>query len=124
MTEQRQQTPFSVNFFAGAGYVVEDARIFITRSGRPKVTFRMVVPRSPRLPKKNPEHGDFYSVIGVGERFAHLVDHLRQGAPVVVFGYIQSRDIRVDGAKRTVNEVGAEAIYLIQFPGEDNGGGD
>ena len=109
----------NVNWFAGAGFVVEDAQFFTTRSGRPKVVFRMVLPRHPQLPKKSPEEGDFYSVVALGDRFVHLVDHLRRGVPLVVFGYVQSRDITRDGEKRTVSEIGAEALYLIQTISED-----
>ena len=114
----------SVNFFAGVGVVVEDARFFTTRTGRPKVTFRMVSPRSARLPKKQPESGDYYSVVAHGDRFVPLADHLRCGAPVVVFGYVQSRDVLHNGAERTVNEIGAEAIYLVRLPGAETGESD
>ncbi len=111
----------SINFFAGAGYVVEAGQLFVTQSGRPKVTFRMVIPRHPRLPKKNPARGDFYSVIALGDQFVPLVDHLKRGTPVVVIGYAQSRDVSVNGQKRTVNEIGADAVFLIrQLSSKDN----
>ena len=108
----------SVNFFAGIGYVVKDAQFFTTRSDRPKVVFRMVLPRHRRRPRKSPETGDYYSVVAVGDQFVPLVGHLRQGVPVVVFGYVQSRDITQDGKEHTVSEIGAEAIYLIREMGD------
>ena len=82
--------------------------------------FRMVLPRHPRLPKKSPETGDFYSVVALGDRFVGLVDRLRQGVPVVVFGYVQSRDITREGEQHTVSEIGAEAIYLVRTIDAEN----
>jgi single-stranded DNA-binding protein len=105
---------FLVNFFAGAGYLVEDAQFFTTRTGRPKVTFRMALPRHPQLPLKQPENADYYTVIALGDRFVPLLDHLSTGTPVVVFGYAQSRDVTVDEQQHVVSEIGASAIYLIQ----------
>lgn len=110
-------TPF--NFFAGAGFLVEDAQFFTTRAGRPKVTFRMVSPRDPRLPKKQPENGDYYTVVALGDRFVALVEHLRRGTPVVVLGCVQSRDVEMNGSPRTVNEIAAEAVYIVQPVGLD-----
>jgi len=105
---------FLVNFFAGAGYLVEDAQFFTTRTGRPKVTFRMALPRHPQLPLKQPENADYYTVIALGDRFVPLLDHLSSGTPVVVFGYAQSRDVTVEDRPSVVSEIGASAIYLIQ----------
>ena len=105
---------FLVNFFAGAGYLVEDAQFFTTRTGRPKVTFRMALPRHPQLPLKQPENADYYTVIALGDRFIPLLDHLSTGTPVVVFGYAQSRDVTVENRPCVVSEIGASAIYLIQ----------
>jgi single-stranded DNA-binding protein len=108
------ESSFLVNFFAGAGYLVEDAQFFTTQTGRPKVTFRMMLPRHPQLPLKQPENADFYTVIALGDRFVPLLDHLCRGRPVVVFGYAQSRDVTVDERQCVVSEIGASAIYLIQ----------
>jgi single-stranded DNA-binding protein len=110
-----------MNFFAGVGYLVEDARFFTTRTGNPKVTFRMILPRHPRLPKKHPEDGDYYTVIALGDEFVGLLDHLSRGTPVVVFGYAQSRDVTVQNRPRVVNEIGADAIYLVRDPSEQDG---
>ena len=108
------EASFLVNFFAGAGYLVEDAQFFTTQTGRPKVTFRMMLPRHPQLPLKQPENADFYTVIALGDRFVPLLDHLCRGKPVVVFGYAQSRDVTVNERQSVVSEIGASAIYLIQ----------
>lgn len=101
------------NFFAGSGFLVEDAQFFTTRNGRPKVTFRMMSPRDPRLPKKQP-NGDFYTVVALGDHFADLVDRLRRGTQVVVVGCVQSRDVMVDGNARTVNEILADVVYVVE----------
>jgi single-stranded DNA-binding protein len=105
---------FLVNFFAGAGYLTEDAQFFFTRTGRPKVAFRMMLPRHPQLPLKQPQNADFYTVIALGERFVPLLDHLSAGTPVVVFGYAQSRDALVGERQCVVSEIGASAIYLVR----------
>ena len=105
---------FLVNFFAGAGYLVEDAQFFTTRTGRPKVTFRMALPRHPQLPLKEPQNADFYTVIALGDRFVPLLDHLSTGTPVVVIGYVQSRDVLAEEQQHVVSEIGASAIYLIR----------
>ena len=107
------ESSFLVNFFAGAGYLVEDAQFFTTRTGRPKVTFRMALPRHPQLPLKQPENADYYTVIALGDRFVPLLDHLSTGTLVVVFGYAQSRDVTVNEQQHVVSEIGASAIYLI-----------
>lgn len=115
----------ALNFFAGSGFLVEDAQFFTTRNGRPKVTFRMVSPRDPRLPKKQP-NGDYYTVVGLGDHFVTMVDRLRQGTQVVVVGCVQSRDVVVDGDARTVNEILASAVYIVEPASEatevENGG--
>jgi single-stranded DNA-binding protein len=100
-----------VNVFAGVGRVVDDAQFFATRGGRPKISFRLAIPRHPRLPRKKPATGDFYSVICYGEKFVPLLDHLVKGCEVVVVGWAQSRDLKRkrDG---TVNEIGAQAVVL------------
>ena len=99
-----------INFFAAVGRLVDDAEFYPTRSGRPKIVFRLAIPRHPRLPRKKPATGDFYTVVCHGPRFLPLLDHLVAGREVVVFGWAQSRD--VDGEQRTVNEIGADAIVL------------
>jgi single-stranded DNA-binding protein len=115
----------AVNVFFGAGYAVRDAELFTTRTGRPKVTVRVAFPRDPSLPWKEPSGGDYYTVVGLGERFVPLVSHLQQGTPVVVFGYAQSRDVEVRGEERTVSEIGAQAIYVVrEVRNDDEDDGD
>jgi single-stranded DNA-binding protein len=119
-------TVSALNFFAGFGYLTGDAEFFMTRSQRPKVTFRFRIPRSANMPRKGRSRSDFYSVVALGERFVPLLDHLTQGVPVVVHGFVQSRDITVKGRPRTVSEIAANAVYLVCLPNEDgarpNGG--
>lgn len=107
---------FNCNFFVGAGRLVEDAMFFTSRTGRPKVTFRMMLPRDSSLPRKMPDGCDFYSVIALGKDFVPLLDHLTKDAWVVVVGYIQSRDIVTSKGRPSVaHEVGARAIYLVKM---------
>lgn len=107
------------NVFFGTGYAVRDAELYTTRTGRPKFTVRVAFPRDPSMPFKEPAGADYYTVIGLGERFVPLYGHVRQGTPVVVFGYAQSRDVEVDGQERTVSEIGAQAIYVVREVADD-----
>ena len=112
---------FLVNFFAGAGYLVEDAQFFTTRTGRPKVTFRMALPRHPQLPLKQPENADYYTVIALGDRFVPLLDHLSTGTPVVVFGYAQSRDVTVDEVNAALKAAAYAAPSGLPCLADDSG---
>jgi len=112
--EHRSLPRVTINFFAGVGRIVADAEFFTTHRGRPKITFRIALPRHPRLPRKKPLTSDFYSVICYGERFIPLLDHLVMGREVAVFGWAQSRDVQ---DHRTVNEIGAEAVVLVTDSG-------
>ena len=108
-----------INFFTGFGFLVEDAQFFTTRSGRPKVTFRMALPRNSQLPQKKPNNSDYYTVVALGDRFVEMVEHLKRGVPVVVFGYVQSRDVNVNGEQRTAHEIAASALYIVRPVGSE-----
>ena len=71
------------------GYLVEDALLFTTRSNRPKVTFRLAVPRPRGL---EGERKDYMSVEAYGDWVLGALPRLRKSASVFVHGYLQSRD--------------------------------
>jgi len=97
---------FSSNQVVLIGRLTEDAGFYLTRSGRPKLTFRMAVPRPGGW--KGPK-ADYVTVVCLGRRFQPLLDQLVKGVPVTVIGRLQSRDIP-DG--RTAVEVRAEAVLV------------
>lgn len=98
------------------GRLLEDAEFFPTKSGKPKVSFRIAIPRSPDLPRKKPASGDFYTVVCYGERFVRLLDLLTEDRQVVVFGWAQSRDVDTADGPRTVNEIGARTVIPVLDP--------
>jgi hypothetical protein len=107
----------TLNAVTVTGRLLADAEFFSTRSGKPKITFRIAIPRAPDLPRKKPATYDFYSVIAYGERFVPLLEHLIEGRLVVVTGWVQSRDVEMpNGGNRTVNEIGARAILPVLDP--------
>jgi hypothetical protein len=88
----------------------EDAQVFPTRTGRPKLTFRLKVPRSRSLPKKTPVNADFFSVVAFGDRYIDLAPLLTAGQEVLVIGVTQSRDTKAG----VVTELLAQ--HIIPFP--------
>jgi len=101
------------------GRLVSDARFFITRSGRPKITFRLAVPRDITKPPKSGGNVDFFQVVAYGDRFATLLPRLRKGVKVAVTGWTQSRDVQVDGVHRVVVETVADSIAFVAEEPED-----
>lgn len=116
ITDESPLSHVSVNFFAGVGRLVSDAEFYTSRKERPKISFRLAIPRHPRLPHKIPASTDYYQVVCLGDRFLPLLRHLTTGREVVVFGWVQSRDVEVAGKQRTVYEIGAEGIVLTMDP--------
>lgn len=104
---------FGINNVTVVGRLLGDAEIFPTRSGKPKLSFRIAIPRSPDLPRKKPASGDFFTVICYGERFVSLLDLLTAGRQVVVVGWAQSRDVDTPEGQRVVNEIGARAVIPV-----------
>lgn len=102
-----------VNVVTVIGTVVDDPEIYPTRTGKPKVSFRIAIPRSSELPKKKPANYDFYTVVCQGERFVPLVETVAKGRQVVVIGWVQSRDVEIDGERRVVHEIGARQVLPI-----------
>ena len=104
------------NIVTIVGTLVEDAEFFTTRSGKPKISFRVAIPRSPDLPRKKPSSEDFFTVTCYGKRFVPLLDALTRGRQVVVVGWAQSRDLDTPDGPRVVNEIGARAVIPVLDP--------
>ncbi len=98
------------------GFLCEDAQVFPTRTGRPKICFRLRVPRDTRLPRKIPVNADFLSVVAYGDKHLSVLPRLMAGREVMTIGVTQSRDMP-DG--RVVTEILAQEI--IVFPDEHEG---
>lgn len=109
----RRMVRFSHNLDVKVGWLVRDAQFFTTRSGRPKVVFRLAVPRDVAKPTKPGGNVDFIQVVAYGDRFVKLLPHLKRGVKVAVTGWTQSRDVVVDGIHRVVVETVAETISFV-----------
>ena len=92
------------NFITIAGRLTADPQLYITRSGRPKVTFRLACPRPDG---RGQQSADYVTVVCLGQRFQPLLDELSRGTLVTVTGRLVSRDIR-DG--RTATEIRADTV--------------
>lgn len=99
----------TVNLDIKRGVLCEDAQIFPTRKGRPKLTFRLQVPRSRSLPRKVPVSADFFSVVTFKEEYVDLAPLLTAGTEVLVIGFTQSRD----AAGGVVTEILAQHITIL-----------
>lgn len=101
-----------VNVDIKQGQLTDDARVFTTRTGRPKISFRLLVRRNNNMPRKNGgSNCDFFTVVAYGDRFLPLLPLLQKGTLVAVSGYTQSRDIP-DG--RVVVETVAQQIAILR----------
>ena len=108
----------SNNYIVLNGLLTGDAGLYTSQSGRPKITFRMAVPRTT---ERKPA-ADFATVVCLGKRFMPLVSHLVKGAPVTVIGWLQSRDIP---GGRTVTEVRAARVMVnVEIPEEEEKGAE
>lgn len=115
--ENKESLPgVTLNAVTVVGRLVTDAEFFSTRAGKPKIGFRIAIPRSPDLPHKKPATCDFYSVLCYGEKFVPLLEYLVEGRQVVVTGWVQSRDVESPYGNRTVNEIGARAVLPVLDP--------
>jgi hypothetical protein len=62
------------------GFLTESARLFVSRSGQPRITFRMEVwIDDENLPPKKPAGVDYFSVVAFGTEFVNLLPHLAPG---------------------------------------------
>jgi len=113
-----------INMDVKEGQVSSEPQLFTTRTGRPKLAFRLAVARdASRAPKRGEEGGegrgaDLIHVVMYGPKAAALHPLLRAGARVLVVGWTQSRNYRGrDGENHSVTETVAEQITFAAEPG-------
>lgn len=97
----------SPNHVTLVGTLTADAGFYVTRTGRPKVTFRMAVARGTA-----DRSADFFTIVCLSQRFVSLASVLAKGTLVTVTGRLQSRDVP---GGRTVTEVRAEAVIIGHY---------
>jgi len=96
------------------GFLTEPARLFVSRSGQPRIAFRMEVwIDDENLPPKKPAGVDYFSVVAFGAQFLDLLPQLALGREVTLAGRLRSRDIDIDG-RRVVTEVLAHEIVPLK----------
>ncbi len=96
------------------GFLTESARLFVSRSGQPRITFRMEVwIDDENLPPKKPAGVDYFSVVAFGTEFVNLLPHLALEREVTLVGRLRSRDIDIDG-RRVVTEIVAHEIVPLK----------
>ncbi len=96
------------------GFLTEPARLFVSRSGQPRITFRMEVwIDDENLPPKKPAGVDYFSVVAFGAQFLDLLPQLALEREVTLAGRLRSRDIDTDG-RHVVTEIVAHEIVPLQ----------
>ena len=96
------------------GFLTEPARLFASRSGQPRIAFRMEVwIDDENLPPKKPVGVDYFSVVAFGTGFIGLLPQLEQEREVTLAGRLRSRDIDTDG-RRVVTEIVAHEIVPLK----------
>jgi single-stranded DNA-binding protein len=96
------------------GFLTESARLFVSRSGQPRITFRMEVwIDDENLPPKKPAGVDYFSVVAFGTEFVNLLPHLALEREVTLAGRLRSRDVDTDG-RRVVTEIVAHEIVPLK----------
>jgi single-stranded DNA-binding protein len=96
------------------GFLTEPARLFVSRSGQPRLTFRLEVWIDDRdLPPKKPAGVDYFSVVAFGSQFVGLAADLVRGREVSVAGRLRSRDLDT-AAQQVVTEVVAQEITVLE----------
>jgi single-stranded DNA-binding protein len=96
------------------GFLVEAARLFVSRSGQPRIAFRVEVwIDDEKLPPKKPAGVDYFSVVAFGNQFVSLLLQLTDDREVSLAGRLRSRDVDVDG-RRVVTEIVAREIIPMQ----------
>lgn len=96
------------------GFLTESARLFVSRSGQPRIAFRMEVwIDDENLPPKKPAGIDYFSVVAFGTDFVNLLPQLGLEREVTLVGRLRSRDIDTDG-RRVVTEVVAIEIVPLK----------
>jgi hypothetical protein len=65
------------------GFLTEPARLFVSRSGQPRLTFRLEVwIDDADLPPKKPAGVDYFSIVAFGTQFVGLAPDLVRGREV------------------------------------------
>ena len=96
------------------GFLTESARLFVSRSGQPRITFRMEVwIDDENLPPKKPTGVDYFSVVAFGTDFLHLLPQLGTEREVTLAGRLRSRDVDTD-VRRGVTEIVAHEIVPLK----------
>ncbi len=96
------------------GFLTEPARTFVSRSGQPRITFRMEVWIDDNaLPPKKPVGVDYFSVVAFGRDFLALAPQLASEREVALIGRLRSRDLDVE-TQRVVTEIVASEIIVLQ----------
>ena len=96
------------------GFLTESARLFVSRSGQPRLTFRLEVWIDDQsLPPKKPAGVDYFSVVAFGTQFVGLAAQLVRGREVTVSGRLRSRDLDT-AAQQVVTEVVAQEITVLE----------
>jgi len=90
------------------------ARLFVSRSGQLRLTFRLEVwIDDQNLPPKKPAGVDYFSVVAFGSQFVGLAPELVRGRKVTVSGRLRSRDLDT-AAQQVVTEVVAQEITVLE----------
>jgi hypothetical protein len=96
------------------GFLTEPARLFVSRSGQPRIAFRMEVwIDDENLPPKKPAGVDYFSVVAFGTQFLDLLPHLALEREITMAGRLRSRDIDTD-SRRVVTEIVAHEIVPLR----------
>ncbi len=96
------------------GFLTESAQLFVSRSGQPRLTFRLEVWIDDRnLPPKKPAGVDYFSVVAFGTQFVGLARELVRGREIIVSGRLRSRDLDTV-AQHVVTEVMAQEITVLE----------
>ncbi len=96
------------------GFLTEPARLFVSRSGQPRLTFRLEVWIDDQsLPPKKPAGVDYFSVVAFGSQFVGLAAELVRGREVTVSGRLRSRDLDT-ATQQVVTEIVAQDITVLE----------
>jgi single-stranded DNA-binding protein len=96
------------------GFLTESARLFVSRSGQPRLAFRLEVWIDDQsLPPKKPAGVDYFSVVAFGSQFVGLAAELVRGREVSVSGRLRSRDLDT-AAQQVITEVVAQEITVLE----------
>ena len=96
------------------GFLTESARVFVSRSGQPRITFRMEVwIDDEHLPPKKPAGVDYFSVVAFGAHFVTLMPQLTNEREVTLAGRLRSRDVDTD-RRQVVTEIVAHDIVPLK----------